>query len=520
MSDSGLALTAVENLARLAEAAFERQPDYPSLLFEGTWHRSGELFERSCRLAAGLRGLGVAPGDRVVVSMANCPEVSIVYQAIWRAGGVVTPVTFLLSAPDLRHVISDAEASAVITTPEFVDKVREAASGLGSLRFLASTGDAGDGVLALSSLERAEPCPIVARKSEDLAALLYTGGTTGRSKGVMLSHANLLFTGHAGHQRTYIQGLNWMLVTLPLSHTYGIGVTVARMYSPEPPVTVLLRWFDAPGFLDLIERHRIQMSGVVPSMIQRLLNEPLERYDLSSLRYVTCGGAPLPRATAEDFERRIPSVSIRQGYGLTETAALVSSNPPGREKPGSVGLPIEDCTVAILDEEGREVPSGRAGEICCRSPAVMLGYWRSPGDTAEALRDGWLHTGDVGYLDDEGYLFIVDRKKDLIIRGGFNVYPRDIEDALIEHPAVTTAGVVGRPDELHGEEIIAFVTLVTNGDVSAEELVAWARERIGGYKYPREIRVIPSLPLTPVGKLDRNALRSLAAAGDQPARRA
>ena len=516
MSKSALTLSTVKNLALLADAAFEQHGDYASLLFEGSWHRSGELFERSRRLASGLTELGVTPGDRVVVSMANCPEVSIVYQAAWRAGAVVTPATFLLSAADLRHVISDAEASAVITTPEFVDKVREAVSGLDGVRFLASTGDASEGVLALSSLEQAEPLPSVARKPEDLAALLYTGGTTGRAKGVMLSHANLLFTGHAGHQRTYIEGLNRMLVTLPLSHTYGLGVTVARMYAPEPPVTVLVRWFDAPGFLELIERHRIQMSGVVPSMIQRLLGEPLERHDLSSLRYVTCGGAPLPRATAEDFERRIPSVSIRQGYGLTETAALVSSNPPGLEKPGSVGLPIEGCTVVILDDEGCELLPGEPGEICCRSPAVMRGYWRSPEDTAQALRDGWLHTGDVGYLDEEGYLFIVDRKKELIIRGGFNVYPQDVEDALIEHPAVTTAGVVGRPDERQGEEIIAFVTLAKDGAISVEELAAWARERIGGYKYPREIQIIPSLPLTPVGKLDRNALRSLAAPPAQP----
>jgi len=515
MSKSAHTLVTVENLALLAEAAFDQHGDYPSLLFDGTWHHSWELFERSRRLAAGLTALGVAPGDRVVVSMANCPEVSIVYQAVWRAGAVVTPATFMLSAPDLRHVIADAEASAVITTPEFADKLREAASGLNSVRFLAATGDGGDGVLALGSLEQAEPSSIVARKNDDLAALLYTGGTTGRSKGVMLSHANLLFTGHAGHQRTYIEGLNRMLVTLPLSHTYGLGVTIARMYAPEPPVTVLVRWFDSPGFLDLIERHRIQMSGVVPSMIQRLLGEPLERHDLSSLRYVTCGGAPLPRTTAEDFERRIPSVSIRQGYGLTETAALVSSNPPGREKPGSVGLPIEGCTVLILDDESRELPPGEPGEICCRSPAVMLGYWRSPAETAAAVRGGWLHTGDVGYLDEEGYLFIVDRKKELIIRGGFNVYPRDVEDALIEHPAVTTAGVVGRPDEMHGEEIIAFVALVTDVAAGVEELTAWARERIGGYKYPREIRILPSLPLTPVGKLDRNALRSLAASGDQ-----
>ena len=207
-------------------------------------------------------------------------------------------------------------------------------------------------------------------------------------------------------------------------------------------------------------------------------------------------------------------MTVRQGYGLTETAALISTNPAGREKPGSVGLPIPGVEVRIFDDSGAELPPGEAGEICCRSPAVMRGYWnaggRDPILTVEALRDGWLHTGDVGYLDDQGYLFIVDRKKDLIIRGGFNVYPRDVEDALLEHPGVAAAGVVGRPDARHGEEVVAFVSLNASGDgVSSDELVAWARERIGGYKYPREVHIIDSIPLTAVGKLDRKALRGL-----------
>ena len=261
--------------------------------------------------------------------------------------------------------------------------------------------------------------------------------------------------------------------------------------------------------MELIERHRIELSSVVPSMLQRLLGEPLERYDLSSLRYVVCGGAPLVPAAAEAFERRVPSVSIRQGYGLTETAALVSANPAGRERPGSVGLPIPGTTVVILDDGGRELPVGEPGEVCCRSPGVMRGYRGSPEATAEALRDGWLHTGDVGYLDEDGYLFIVDRKKDLIIRGGFNVYPRDVEDALTEHPAVAAAGVVGRPDTDYGEEIIAFVCPVSRGAVSAEELIAWGRQRIGRDKCPREVRIVEQLPLTAVGKLDRKVLRSL-----------
>jgi long-chain acyl-CoA synthetase len=242
-------------------------------------------------------------------------------------------------------------------------------------------------------------------------------------------------------------------------------------------------------------------------MLQILLAQPLEDYDLSTLSYVSSGGAPLAREVEEEFLRRVPSVAIRQGYGLTETAALVSSNPVGREKPGSVGLPVPGTEIRVLDDAGRELPAGEPGEVCVRSPGVMRGYWNAPEVTGEALREGWLRTGDIGYLDDEGYLFIVDRKKDLIIRGGFNVYPRDIEDALVEHPAVGMAGVIGKPDPRHGEEVVAFVSLAPGASLTPEELIEWARERIGGYKYPREVHVVETLPLTAVGKLDRKTLR-------------
>jgi long-chain acyl-CoA synthetase len=501
---------ATSNLARLSEEAFERWGDYETLLFEGRWHRSAELFERACRLAGGLTALGIAPGERVVVSMVNCPDVAIAYQALWRAGAVVTPATFLLSAPDLRHVIDDSEASAVITTPDQIEKVREAAEGLGHVRHLiASEASPGDnGVLGLDTLEQAsEPAAIVPRGDDELAALLYTGGTTGRAKGVMLTHASLNFTGRAVQQASHVSGVNRFLMTLPLSHSYGMLITISRMHSPERPVTVLLRWFDPRAFLELIEEHRLQASAVVPSMIHLLLAQPLEEFDLSSLRFVGCGAAPLAPQAAEEIERRI-SVTVRQGYGLTETAALIATNPVGREKAGSVGVPIPGAVVAILDDSESEMTPGEPGEICVRSPAVMRGYWRAPEATAETIRDGWLHTGDIGYLDEEGYLFIVDRKKDLIIRGGFNVYPRDVEDALLEHPAVAAAGVVGRPDERHGEEVVAFVALRDPEGLGEDDLVEWARRRIGGYKYPREVHIVDAIPLTAVGKLDRKALRA------------
>jgi long-chain acyl-CoA synthetase len=501
------------NLARLAERAFEHKGDYRSLLFEQRWHSSGELFERGRRVAGGLTALGVRPGDRVVVTMANCPEVAIIYNAIWRAGAVVTPATFLLPPEELRHVIADAEACGIVTTPEFVAKVREAVAGLDSVRFVVSSGEIGDDVLSLDSLEEAEPASIVDRGDDDLAALLYTGGTTGQAKGVMLSHANLHYSGGSAHDAAHVPGINRALATLPLSHSYGILVTIAAMHSPEQGIAVLLRWFDPTAFLTLIAEHQLQLSAVVPSMLQILLSQPLEDHDLACLRYVTSGGAPLAPEVEAEFCRRVPSVSIRQGYGLTETAALISTNPAGREKPGSVGLPVPGCHVQVVDDDGRELPAGEPGEICAASPGVMRGYWRSPDTTAEAIRDRRLHTGDIGYLDQDGYLFIVDRKKDLIIRGGFNVYPRDVEDALLKHPAVALAAVVGRPDRVHGEEVVAFVSLHSGATLAADELIAWAREHIGGYKYPRELQIVDSVPLTPVGKIDRKLLRGRVLSG-------
>ncbi len=494
------------NLALQAERSYEQKGDYEALLFEGRWHRSGELFDRARRLAGGIAALGIEPGERVVVTMANSEQVGIAYQALWRAGAVVTPANFLLPAEDLRHVVADAEASAVITSPEFADKVSEATTGLDHVRHSISAGEVG-GFLPFSQLEEAGPVEIVPRADDELAALLYTGGTTGRSKGVMLTHRSLSYTGAAAHKSAYVPGINRGLATLPLSHAYGLLITIASLYSEEQGIAVLLRWFDPAAFLEMIAEHRLQLTAVVPTMLQILLSQPLEDYDLGSLQYISSGGAPLAAEVAEQFAKRVPSARIRQGYGLTETSSLISSSPIGRERPGSVGLPVPGTEVRILDDAGNELPINAVGEICARSPGVMQGYWHSPEATAEALRHGWLHTGDLGYLDDDGYLFIVDRKKDLIIRGGFNVYPRDVEDALLEHPALESAGVVGRPDEKSGEEVVAFVSLRPGAEATSEELVGWARQRIGGYKYPREVHVIDAIPLTNVGKVDRKALR-------------
>jgi long-chain acyl-CoA synthetase len=475
-----------EHLARIAEETRERIGDFDALWFEGEWLRADALHDRAVRLAGGLRDLGVEPGDRVVCLMANCPEVGIAYNAIWRAGAVVTPAIFLLPPSELEHIVSDSGAKLVLATPELAGNAPEGVEVVTADRF--------------PELEQAQPLPIVARDATDPAALLYTGGTTGRAKGVVLSHENLAAAGKSGYDSGHVPGIVRGLNALPLSHAYGLLVAVVGLHAVEQHPTVLMRWFDPSGWLELAQEHRIQIAAVVPSMLQLLLALPVEDYDLSELRYVVSGGAPLPPETAKELLRRVPHVEIREGYGLTESAALVSSNPPGQSRLGSVGKPVPGVEVRI---EGDDV-----GEICVRSRFVMLGYWQAPELTAETIRDGWLHTGDLGYVDDDGYLYVVDRKKDLIIRGGFNVFPRDVEEALIEHPAVVAAGVVGRPDEVHGEEVVAFVELGAGEEVGADDLVAFAKDRIGGYKYPREVHVVGSLPLTPVGKVDRKALRA------------
>jgi long-chain acyl-CoA synthetase len=252
----------------------------------------------------------------------------------------------------------------------------------------------------------------------------------------------------------------------------------------------------------------MQRTTVVPTMLQMLLALPLEEHDLSSLVQVISGASPLSVETAKEFERRVPSAQILEGYGLSETGGAMTVNRPSNRTLGSVGRPYSNCEVRLVDDDGKPVGEGEEGEVTCRAPFVMQGYWRDDDATANTIRDGWLYTGDVGRFDDDGNLYIVDRKKDLIIRGGFNVYPRDVEEVLQLHPAVARAGVVGKPDASKGEEVVGFVQLNEGADATPEELIEFSKERLGRYKYPREVRIIDAIPLTPVLKIDRKQLRA------------
>ncbi|HEX4579714.1 MAG TPA: AMP-binding protein [Candidatus Dormibacteraeota bacterium] len=507
------------NLAILAESTQQRLGDHDAMVFEGRTLRSAELTERSRRVAGGLADLGVAPGDRVVVLMANCPEVLITYNAVWRAGAVVTPVVFLVTPAELHHILVDSAASVVVTTGELLATVLAAADGTAALHHVVVAGAyetppevaTAPRVLDFDDLEGGEARPVVARHDGELAALMYTGGTTGRAKGVALTHSNLWAGGKGLWEAAYVPGLTRTLVPLPLSHAYGMIVTIVGMHAVEPGLAIIQRWFNPGEWVSLAQEWRAERSALVPAMVQMLLGEALEDADLSSMKYIGSGAAPLSMDVLREFERRVPSAQILEGYGCTETSAVISSSPPGRRRLGSVGLPIAGCTVEVVGDDDSPLAVGADGEICVRSPFVMTGYWNGAEETAEVLRGGRLHTGDIGHLDSDGYLYVVDRKKDLILRGGFNVFPRDVEDVILSHPQVAMAGVVGRPDQRLGEEVVAFVSLRPGSTVDVDDLIAFARTHLAPTKYPREIRLVDTVPLTSVGKLDRKALRQLLA---------
>jgi long-chain acyl-CoA synthetase len=342
---------------------------------------------------------------------------------------------------------------------------------------------------------------------DDLATLMYTGGTTGRAKGVMLSHRNLYYCSRSSHEASQAEGITRALTPLPLSHAYGMIVTLVGFHATERTLGVLQRWFDPAQFLALAQQHRIQRTALVPAMVQMLLAQPLEDFDLSSLRYVNCGAAPLAAETRQQWERRVPSSEILEGYGCTESGAVISVNPPGASRPGSVGLPIPGYQVAIRDDSDADLPAGTDGEICTRADGVMAGYWNAPEETATALRGGWLHTGDIGHLDEAGYLTITDRLKDMYVCGGFNVYPAEVEQALARLDGVAESAVIGVPDDRLGEVGKAFVVTRPGYALDTLQVLVYCRQRLANYKVPRYVEFCSALPRNAAGKTLKRLLR-------------
>jgi len=492
------------NLARLGEESVQTWGEYVSLAFEGREWTNVEQQRAANRFAHALGRLGVGPGDRVVVLLPNCPEVLQAYAGILKTGAIIVPVVFLLGPAEVRHILDDSEARVVVTAPELLDKL----GGWSGAVVLVGGGTGGQ---AWDTLLAGEPDAFatVDRADDDLAVLLYTSGTTGRPKGVALSHANLASNARAAASLSELDRSAWSLMVLPLSHSYGL--TVMNAGSILGSRGVLLRWFNPEGVLETIQRYRVASMSGVPTMFVYLLHYPdAARFDTSSMRAWGSGAAPLPAEIVEPFEKKFGG-RILEGYGLTEASPVVSAHRlSGVRKLGSVGQAIPGVEVAILDDADRPRPAGEIGEVCVRGPNVMLGYYRLPEETAHALRNGWLHTGDMGRLDDDRYLTIVERKKDLIIRGGFNIYPREVEEVLYAHPAVAEAAVVGMPDALMGEDVLAFVALKTGAVTDAESLIAFCQARLAKYKCPKHVRLVDALPKSPIGKILRKELRSLA----------
>ena len=497
-------------LTRLADDGLDKYGEYVALAFEGRQYTNLDQQRSASRLARALGRLGVAPGDRGVVMLPNCPEVIQSYGAILKCGAVIVPVIFLLGDKEVAHILADSEAKVVITSTDMLWKVEGQLGVLPTLRHVLLADGGGDGRTRSLAEETAAEAPTftaVDRSPDDLAVILYTSGTTGVPKGVALSHANLESNARAAASLHELGREDWAVAVLPLSHSYGLTVMNAGHILGTR--AALLRWFHPEAVLRAIQEFRAVSMSAVPTMLVYLLNYPdADRFDTSSMRVWGSGAAPLPTEIVEPFEKKFGG-RILEGYGLTEASPVVSAHRlSGPRKLGSVGRAIPGVTISIQDDEDRSLPAGEVGEVCVKGPNVMAGYYRNPEETARTVRDGWLHTGDMGRLDADGFLFIVERKKDLIIRGGFNIYPREVEEALYAHPQVAEAAVVGMKDPLMGEDVVAFVVVKAGQRASAEEIAAFCETRLARFKCPKQIRFVDSLPKSPIGKILRKELRT------------
>ncbi|AGT33114.1 AMP-dependent synthetase [Geobacillus genomosp. 3] len=491
----------------------EQFGSYPALIFEGNEYTNVECDARSSQLAHVLIGLGVKPGDRVVVTMPNSPEVIIAFSAVAKAGAVVVPVLPLLQAQELRYIFQDCEPNIVLTAEMLWAKVNEAAQGLPSPPAIFTLDSSGSPRSLRTAMEQAPShLPPLAVADGDAAALLYTSGTTGRPKGVVLTHRNLYTNAEAAAEmakRLPVEYERTGLGVLPISHAFGFTMmNVALLLGDK---IVLLPYFEPKKVLEAIERHRVTHTAMVPAMFHTLCHyADADRYDTSSLAACVSGSASLPPSLAWQFQRKFNCL-ILEGYGLSEAAPIVTATDPTKPiKPGSVGLPLPGVQVAVIDENGNRLPPNEVGELIVSGPNVFQGYYKKDEETRQALRDGWLYTGDMARIDEDGYVFIVDRKKDVIIRGGFNIYPRDLEELLLSHPAVVDAGVVGVPSPKMGEEVAAYVVVRRGADVTEEELIRFCQEKVAKYKSPRFVKIVGYLPKNLLGKTDKKKLREWA----------
>jgi long-chain acyl-CoA synthetase len=522
------------NLATVLETSAREYPDKTAVVYGGMRLTYAELDQAACRVASALRKAGIGPGDKVGLSCPNLPYFPMAYYGILKAGAVVVPLNVLCKRREVAYHLADSEAKAYFCFEgtEQLPMGEEGYAGFSQTPncehfFLMTANPAApcpyDGARTFSEFIASEPDTFdtVQTRPDDTAVILYTSGTTGRPKGAELTHSNVTMNALMSRLMCETSANDVQLIVLPLFHSFG---QVSQMNAGflAGSTAVLLPRFDAEAVLRLFQDENVTIFCGVPTMYWSLLNCPnAEQFDLAriarNLRLCVSGGAAMPVEVLHAFERKY-QVPILEGYGLSETSPTATFNRLDRpRKPGSIGLPIWGVEVRVVDEEMNDVPVGEPGEIVIRGHNVMKGYYRRPVETAEAFRGGWFHSGDVGKRDEDGYFYVVDRTKDMIIRGGFNVYPREIEEVLMTHPAISLAAVVGIPDEEHGEEIKAYVVPHAWANVTEAEIVEWARKEIASYKYPRIVEFRQSLPMTATGKVLKTELRKEAVETPRPA---
>ncbi|MFF8727116.1 long-chain fatty acid--CoA ligase [Streptomyces sp. NPDC015171] len=512
------------NLATLLTSTALRVPARPAVRLAAESLSYAELADGTARMAAVLRAHGVGPGDRVGLMLPNVPAFAVLYYGILRAGAVVVPVNPLLKAPEVRHYLADSGAALLLAWEDHAAEGRAAADDCGTPHLVVGPGSLRELLAAHAPVADAAH-----RAADDTAVILYTSGTTGTPKGAELTHDNLRRNTEVS-ARTLLQLTEDDVVFggLPLFHSFGQVVGLNCAVAAGACLALLAR-FDPAKVPALIERERVTVFLGVPTMYAALLAHTAPRLadagsgtgggpdpaDMSSLRVCISGGAALPVEVLHGFETAF-GCTVLEGYGLSESSPVASFNhPEGPRRPGTIGTPIEGVRMRVQDDEGHPLPDGEPGEIAISGHNVMKGYWRRPEATAETIVDGWLRTGDIGVRDPDGLFRIVDRKKDLIIRGGFNVYPREIEEVLYQHPAVAEAAVVGVPHPTHGEEIAAVVTLRNGATSTPDELREFVRARVAPYKYPRLVR-IADLPKGPTGKILKRAITVSADPAGEP----
>ncbi|MDN5668311.1 MAG: long-chain fatty acid--CoA ligase [Renibacterium salmoninarum] len=496
------------NVASILRNSAAAHPDAIAIKLDDIELSYAALDQLSAKLAGMLAAKGIAKGDRVAIVSPNIPQMPVVYYGILRYGAVVVPLNPLLKSREVAYHLQDSQTSLVFAWEGVLAEVAPGAEAAGA--DLISI----DALLIPTLSGHEALSPITEAAGDDTAVILYTSGTTGRPKGAELTHSNLLGNAEVSRSLHDVGVGDVIFGGLPFFHIFGQTCALNEAIMSGATVTLLPR-FDPAKALEIIQRDQVTIFEGVPTMYIGLLRVPdRERFDLSSLKVAVSGGAALPLEVLREFESAF-GAPILEGYGLSETSPVVSFNQrDGIRKAGSIGTAVRGAQLRIMNDDGEPVAAGEVGEMAVAGPYVMKGYWRNPEATAAAIRDGWFYTGDLARQDEDGVYFIVDRKKDMILRGGYNVYPREVEEVLYQHPAVAEAAVIGRPDPDHGEEIIAVVALKADASGAvpperlAEEIRDFVKDRIAAYKYPREVRIVEALPKGPTGKILKREIKA------------